>query len=264
MLAFKSETDDLAIAFYEGCPIKRIYKDGVYSFSYTSQSAIETLREYVRKEEIPLRLTGVPKDALGELLVRFRHADVDAEDTERSFYRVSIKSEAELIDAVPTVECDGVVLSALTPSDVADYARLCRDGDTNKYWGYDYKDDVPLPSDEYFYESAMQDFCRGSAISFAVRYSGSFIGEAVLYAFDLAGGAEIALRLLPEWCGRGLGSLSLEALLCAAEGLGLITLRASVNKKNTVSLGLFSAFMDKESESDDCVNFILRADEEEL
>ncbi len=259
MLKFKPISENLAVAEFNGALINRIY-DGVgYSFSYAGDAAVEAVRAYARKEEIPLRFVGVPAAELGGLLARFRHADIDAEDPERSSYRVSPRSEAELLDGVPEAECGDVTLSALDERDIADYARLCRDRGTNKYWGYDYSEDNESPDDRYFFESALGELARGTAISLAVRRSGVFIGEAVLYSFDLEGGADIALRLLPEWRGMGFGSLALEGLLSVAESIGLTCLRARVLKDNGASLALFSAFMDKSGEDGESVSFVLSA-----
>ena len=70
---------------------------------------------------------------------------------------MKIPSEAALMPEIPTLSIGDVSLSPLTPEDDAEYARLCRDEDLNKYCGYDYRDDNPNPEDSYFREEAEGD-----------------------------------------------------------------------------------------------------------
>lgn len=262
MISFNPITEELAVCEFDGGQMKRIYSNGEYSFSVDSIRAAEAVREYAIKEEIPLVYTDVAPELLGELLSKFRHADIDAQDAARSLYRVRVKSEAQLLSELPAVECGGVELSPILREDIPEYFRLSTDMDTNKYWSYDYREDNAEADGEYFFLEQLRDFERGAAITLAVRAEGKFIGEAALYGFDLAGGANIALRLLPEWRSRGFGSLALEAVFTLAEDIGLISLYAEVNRENLPSLALFSSYMDKVGERGETVLFALYAEEE--
>lgn len=263
MLTFKPQDSDIAVACFEGERIERIYSGGEYSFSVSSIPAALAVYEYTRKEEIPLVYTDLPCEQLGELLSHFGHADVDALDAERKFYKIAVKSEAELLSEIPTVDGDGVTLSPITREDIPDYFRLCTDGDTNKYWNYDYREDNPEADGEWFFDEQARDFSRGAALTFAVRSGENFIGEATLYGFDLAGGASVALRLLPEYRGRGLGSAALEVLFRLGENIGLVRLYAEVIEDNTPSLALFSSYMDEVKREDGRVFFELVGSEDE-
>ena len=263
MLKFVPVNDKLAVAEYGGIAITRAYGESGYSFSYTTPEALSAVREYALKEEIPLVFFGVPKEELGGLLSNFLYADVTAEDKERTSYTVRVKSELDFLSEIPSAECLGVTLGEIEEADAAEYARLSRETVLSGLWGYDYREDTPDPEDSYFLSEARLDFERGAALSLAVRTEGSFIGEAVLYRFDLEGGAEIALRLLPEWRSRGLGSRALEALLSVAEDIGLSRLTAEVMLENAPSLALFSSFMDEVRRDSERVYFELIAEEDE-
>lgn len=263
MLSFKPINEELAVAEFEGEKIERRFSDDGYSFVAESLDACRAVYEYTRREEIPLVFSELPSALLGELLPLYRHADIDALDSSRSIYRVAIKSEAELLSEPPSIECDGVELSPLEREDIPEYYRLATDEKTNRYWNYDYRDDNPEADGEYFFCEQESDFARGAAITLAVRTEGRFIGEATLYGFDLAGGAYVALRLLPEWCSRGYGSRSLEAVFALAESIGLVKLFADVREENAPSLALFGGYMDEISREGGVVRFELSAEDEE-
>ena len=106
---------------------------------------------------------------------------------------------------------DGVVLTEFREQDRAPYLKLNTDVENNRYWGYDYREDVSLtgPVDEaLFYDSAMFDMQVGDSINFAVRLSedGEMIGEAVLWNFTSDGFGELGCRILPEYHGHGYGA----------------------------------------------------------
>lgn len=237
------EDCEVALAASDGCLLVRLF-DGEYKFicpialsdSADGIGAIDSIRAYAVKEEIPLVLTDVPAEELGEVLGLFRHANIDAEDEERQSYTVRIISEAALLDAPISVELSDMRLDAITAEDDVLYAVLCKDKDTNKYWGYDYSLDMPDPTDAYFREENEGEIGRGVLMPLAVRIGGKFAGEAVLYRFDLLGGCECAVRLLPEYRGAGYATRALSALADIARSIGLINLYATVSVENVPSL----------------------------
>lgn len=233
---------EYAISSSNGCLLVRIF-DEKYLFIYPvaveegadESIAAEHLRKYAVREEIPLIFTDVPKEELSNLLPLFRHANVDAQDENGECFTVKIMSEAALFDRLPTVDYEDIYLDEITECDDGDYARLCKDKDTNSFWGYDYSADEANPEDSYFREMAESEFNRGVAMTFAVRYYGRFAGEATLYAFDLIGGCECGVRILPEYRGEGVATKALFALRSIAERAGLINLCATVDERNEAS-----------------------------
>ncbi len=261
-----TECDDLeyAVSVYKSCLLVRIFDMGRYLFVYPCElsenadvrAAIDAVREYAMREEIPLVFVDTPGYALSQF-AGYRHMDIDADDPDCTVYRVRIKTECELISEIPEVKGERVELSALIKEDVPLYAELCRDKNVNKYWGYDYSEDVKEPSDEYFFETANADFARGASVTMAVRVLGSLAGEATIYAFDGMGGAEFAIRLLPSFHGKGLGGEATLAIIEAARKIGLTRLYAKVMKENTRSTAMLHRISDSYSEDEKHLTFIV-------
>ena len=259
-----TECEDLeyAVTVYESCLLVRIFDMGRYLFVYPcelseaadARAAIDAVREYAMREEIPLVFVDTPGYALSEFS-GYRHMDIDADDPDSAVYRVRIKTECELISEIPEVKGERVELSALREADVPLYAELCKNKNVNKYWGYDYSEDVKEPRDEYFFETANADFARGVAVTMAVRADGEFVGEAVIYAFDGKGGAEFAVRLLPHFRGQGLGREAVIVAMEAARQIGLVRLYAKIMKENTASITMFRKITDDYSEDENHLIF---------
>ena len=250
----ESEGDgcEYALSSAFGCLLVRIY-DGEYSFPYPialtegggEYFAIDQLRAYTVKEEIPLVISDIPRDALGEILPMFRHMSLDCTDPDGEYYTLRVSSELSLAGEVEGEAEGDVELSHLRPEDEGEYARLCRDAETNRYWGYDFREDTPDCEDAYFLESAENELARGVAVCFAVRCEGKFAGEGILYGFDLQGGVQSAVRILPEHRRKGLGALAFDLLSRVAQGMGLIRMYATVAEENTASNELCKKYFDE-------------------
>ena len=261
--SFLEDEDEVAISFCDGCLLVRIF-DGEYSFVYPIAltedadplSACDKIRLYAIKEEIPLVFLDVPCEELGSLLCEYRHASVDASDPDRESYTVRPLTEAALLEEIPTLDFDTLVLDGLTAADDADYARLSRDDETNRFWGYDYREDNPDPKDGFFREEAEGEFYRGVSMPFAVRVNGRFIGETTLYAFDYRGGCEIGIRILPEHRRKGCAGRILEGIFESARSLGLTELRATVLKENSRSVALCNKYFEDRTEDGNTYRFI--------
>ena len=262
---FLNRDDDIeyAVSHYHGCLLFRIF-DGEYSFLFPLPlrddsdpvGACSDICDYAVKEEIPLVFLDVEVEELGRLLSMFRHANIDSCDPDNRFYTVRVMSEAALLDGIPTLVGEGdMKLSPITSRDDEIYARLCKDEDTNKYWGYDYSRDEPDPDDVYFRETAESEFSRGVSICMAVRIGGVFAGEATLYAFDLRGGCECAIRLLPAFRHKGYATEGLKLLRELAENLGLVYLCATVYAENVASVRLTQKVLQEQSRQDGIVKF---------
>ncbi|MBO7304423.1 MAG: GNAT family N-acetyltransferase [Clostridia bacterium] len=256
------EDVEYAVSFCEGCLLLRIFDTGRYLFAFPFDitedadlaAAISLVSEYAMREEVPTVFVDVPAEALS-LFAKYRHMNIDAEDAACESFRIRIKTECELIDEIPTVEHGRVKLNAIKEADIAPFAALCKNDSVNKYWGYDYKEDVKTPSDEYFYENAKLEFARGVSISLAIRVDGAFAGEATIYAFNGRGGAEFAIRLLPEFAGRGLGTESVRALMLLARKIGLTVLRSKIMKENAASIAMISKITDVKTDCGDAFTF---------
>lgn len=257
------DESEYALSHCNGCLLIRIF-DGEYSFAYPiamvddaePMAAAREIRLYAIKEEIPLVFCDVPADELGILLPKFRHVNVDATDPDNECYTVRIMSEVAMLDEIPIVNGPAeVCLTPITEADDELYFALATDLDTNKYWGYDYREDEPNPEKAYFRENSSAEFSRGTAISLAVRVNGEFAGEATLYSFDLLGGCECAVRLLPALRGKGYATGALNLLKRLAKNIGLVYLMATVDKENIASQKMTSKCLDEISRTDSKVKY---------
>ncbi|MBP5184873.1 MAG: GNAT family N-acetyltransferase [Lachnospiraceae bacterium] len=133
-------------------------------------------------------------------------------------YLVHVNTPALKMPADAVVFGDGVVLTEFRETDKKAYMELNTDIENNKYWGYDYSEDLSIayPVDENtFYDSVVYDTKAGDSINFAVRLSedGEMIGEAVLWKFSSDGTAELGCRILKEHHGKGLGKAAFQSAL---------------------------------------------------
>lgn len=258
----EDEDVELAISVSSGCALIRVFDFGRYFFVFPYElsesadvdAAISEISEYAMREEIGLVFSDVPSSELCRFS-GYRHMDLDAEGADAESYRVKIKTECQLCEEIPEQVGERVKLNAIEESDISVYAKLSKDENVNKYWGYNYKEDENEPADEYFFETARRDFSLGSAMSLAIRYEKKFIGEAVLYAFDGKGGAEFAIRLLSEYHGMGLGRETLSVLMKIARRIGLVRVCARVLNENKKSVAMMKFFGEPLNISDEACFF---------
>lgn len=159
--------------------------------------------------------------------------------------RILVRNELSGLDSVPELRSERLVLDRFRDEDMEEYNRLCLDDGRNRWWGYDYRDDLAGElTEDYFLNVVREDFKSKLAVNFAVRLDGRFIGEVVLYRFDFKGGAELGCRILPEYDGNGYGA---EAYRRAAEwciySLGLYRLRGKCYRENKASQKMLEGCM---------------------
>lgn len=250
--SFEDSDEEYAVAATDGCAIIRIFDMGRYIFSYPYEfsedadvaAAIDAISRYAIREELPLVLSDVPKDEIPTLLsLGFKHVELDAEDGECECYRAKIVSECELLEDIPTVYDGELSLTPLSETDIPVYAEISRETTALRYWGYDYREDAPDASDDYFYMIAERDFLAGISVTLAIRYCGELVGEVQMYAFDRCGGADFALRLLPSARNKGIGKRCLALIFEVAETIGLSKLCCDVKEENKPSIAFVSSAM---------------------
>lgn len=258
------EDTEIKYALSNFCLAIRLFEYGRYSFVYPialseradEAAALLEINEYAMREEIERVFVDVPQGSVSVFLNYFRHIDIDASDADGESFCVRVKTECELLEEIKGTSLDEVSLSALSESDTEAYATLLRDEETNKFWGYDFREDFSENvSDSFFIENAKMEFLRGTAITLAVKRGEDFIGEATLYAFDGMGGAELAIRLLPEARGKGFGNKTFYALKEYAKAIGLVRLFAFVDRRNKISLKYLGNLMETVGENDTRVKF---------
>lgn len=159
--------------------------------------------------------------------------------------RIGVRNELSALSTIPEFSSERLSYSAFTEADREALNRLCLDDARNRWWGYDYREDLRGElTEDYFLTVARQDFAAHLAVNFAVRLEGKLIGETVVYRFDARGGAELGCRILPEYAGNGYGA---EAFRATAEWtlytLGLRRLFAKCYRENEASRKMLAACM---------------------
>ena len=155
-------------------------------------------------------------------------------------YLVHVGSPASKIRVLPEIKRNGVVLTPFRESDKKAYLALNTDVENNRYWGYDYREDVGITNgidEDTFYDFTALDMRVGDSINFAVRLAsdGEMIGEAILWNFNADGEAELGCRIMPKYQGHGYGKAAFRAAADFAKNdLGL-KVYARCFRENTAS-----------------------------
>ena len=221
-------------------------------------AACRNLAKYARREMIPLIISDIPRDELGVITDLFRYVDASCYEDDDDTFFVKVNNECDMQDELPTLELDGIRLDAFLESDDEKYATLCRNRELNKYWGYDVDVDKADAEDSYYRSVAERELAYGVAMTFAVRLDGALAGEATIYDFDYFGSAAIAVRVLPEFHGRAIGSRSVRALIEIARSVGLSELRTEIMNENEASIRMTSKYMNIEAVEDGKTLFKLK------
>ncbi len=265
-LSEMAEECEVGISAQSGCFLVRIY-DGEYFFAYPiammdgadESAAVDALRLYAIKEEIPFILTDVPKENAFLLEEKYENTEIYPEDEDEERFTVRFISEcAALSDDAQYFFENGVTFVLPTDKYLSEYARLCRDVTVNRFWGYDFRCDSEECEDEYFLREAEHGLDSGCTLTLFVLLGEKFIGEALLYYFNYLGGAECALRLLPEYIGRGLGEKVLDSLTRMASDIGLNELYATVDPDNLPSIKLFEKKFQKQGSDGKNLKYLLK------
>ena len=246
------EVSQVAVSLLPDSLLVRIFDGEKYVFispiglcdGFDLRGAVERIAEYSVREMIPLIFTDVPRDSVSVYSELFRFSDARVYDDDDDLFFIFVDNECSLLDSLPVMTDGDMTLRGIDEEDLPRYAELCRDRELNKYWGYDASVDNTDDTDEYFLRVARAEFNTGSAVTLGIYLDGAFIGEGVIYSFDYKGGASIALRILPEYHGRGLGQRALSLLISVSKSMGILTLYGEAMEQNLASIGMTSHFMD--------------------
>ncbi len=157
----------------------------------------------------------------------------------------AVETELAGLSEIPVIETERLTLTALTAEDMAAYNALCLDDEHNRWWGYDYRQDLRTElTEDYFLHVAEDDFKARRAVNFAIRLDGKCIGEAVLYNGDWRGAMELGCRIAAEHTGHGYGTEAFAAVAdWALYRLGLAKVVAKCYHENKASYRMLSSCM---------------------
>ncbi len=160
-------------------------------------------------------------------------------------YVMTVKTEAHKISKIPTLQTPRLTLCPIEESDKEEYFRLATDEKLNEFWGYDYKADLDGElTVDYFYEVAKKDFSKRTAVNFAVKKDGKFIGETVIFEFNYRGECSVGVRIFAEYAGNGYGEEAFEKTVeFALYELGIKRVLSSCYIKNAPSVKMHEKTM---------------------
>ena len=136
------------------------------------------------------------------------------------------------------IKTDRLTITEIEEKDKETYLKLYLDDELNKFWGYDYREDLGenKPSADYFYNFQKSLKNKKEEFSFAVRLNEEMIGELVLHNFDFFGGVEMGFRFFKDFQKKGYAIESASALKdYALEVLGAKKLKSRCFKENLPS-----------------------------
>ena len=159
---------------------------------------------------------------------------------------VHVGTPAVKMPTVFSLAEDGVILTEIRQNDKQAYLKLNTDVENNRYWGYDYREDVSITGsvdENTFYDSVMYDMAAGDSINFAVRLAedDEMIGEAILWNFTSDGTAELGCRILPEYQGKGYGKAAFGAVADFAVNTLNVKVWARCYRENTPSYRMIAS-----------------------
>ncbi|MDY6367633.1 MAG: GNAT family N-acetyltransferase [Clostridia bacterium] len=94
------------------------------------------------------------------------------------------------------------------------FCRLCTDQTINKFWGFDYRDDISgEPTDEKFKTLVNNLKDKKEEFSLAVKNNGNYIGEIVLWDFNYQNELQIGFRFFKKYQGLGYATESVKAVV---------------------------------------------------
>lgn len=141
-------------------------------------------------------------------------------------YLVHLNTPSVLMPDSINIEAGDILITNILESDKSAYLTLNTDKENNKYWGYDYEDDIYITEvcEDVFFDMLEYDMRAGDSINFAIRLKEDkkLIGEVILWNFTDNKKAEIGCRLLPKYQSLGYGKLAFNSIYeFGKEKLGL-------------------------------------------
>ena len=153
-------------------------------------------------------------------------------------YNIAVKRTFDSLSELPVIHTERLVLKEVADEDAAAFAAMDKDDELNRYWGANWRDYAPKnPSDKWFLKDIRSDFKKKRELPLGIYFENALVGEVVLHRFGYQSEAEIGMRVMRPWQGRGFAR---EALLGLMEygfcKLGLERIEACAYKENAPSV----------------------------
>jgi RimJ/RimL family protein N-acetyltransferase len=180
-------------------------------------------------------------------------------------YLVHVRTPAAYVKEYPVLTDGVVVLDQIRENDKRAYRELNTDIENNRYWGYDYREDVMFtgpPDEDTFYTSLMNDMRAGDSMNFAVRLKGhdEMIGEVLLWQFTSDGRAEAGCRIASAYHGHGYGKRAFSLLTEYGQKQMQLQVHARCYHENHASYVMITSSGFKESGQDETFVYFEKTD----
>ena len=256
-LDMTDDVSEIGVAVHCSHFLLRLFDGDGYWFLYPvplsdlacTPEVLTELAAYAMEQMVELRFFDVPEEELDVMREIFPH--VDGAFVGDGVFNVEIRNELSLLEGFPEITDEDLSLELITDLFADDYYKLMSDPDVNLYYGYDYREDLPQGGAEDLIRVALAEADASTALTYAVKMNGDFIGDAVLFYPDFRGGAEIAIRLFPSFQGKGIGTRTLKLLVELAYRIGFSKLYARVDGRNLRSLALMDKLFERVG-ADEC------------
>lgn len=218
--------------------------DGVYptmASEYAKAFAVEGVK-YINREE--------DCGEQGLRTSKLQYQPLEIKDKNMVF----VKTLFDKIDCSVNIKTERLTITDILEKDAEDYAKLYLDDELNKWWGYDYREDLngekPTPEHFYKFQNTMKSVKEEYAL--AVKLNDKMIGELVLHNFDYYGGVEMGFRFFKECQGKGYAVESASALReYCFNTLGAKIVKSRCYKENIPSAKLIGRLGLKKSHEND-------------
>ncbi len=159
-------------------------------------------------------------------------------------YFVKVHSTYNLLDEHIELSSDRLIIDEIRPMDQDTYCSLYLDPVVNKYYGYDYHEDMgdKAPTSQYFYDfqQSLKDKKEEYSLAVRDRNTKDMIGELVVYNFGYDRTVEIGFRFFHSVWGNGYALEAAAVLIDYLKKIGFETIKARAYKENIKSQKLLN------------------------
>lgn len=150
---------------------------------------------------------------------------------------VTVKRSFSFIGTPVIIDTERLKITDITEQDKDVYAKLFTDEEINRFYGYDYRQDLGenKPDGEYCFNFMQSLKVKKEEYSLAVKKDGKMIGEVVFYNFGYAADTEIGFRFFAEYQGKGYAFESVSAAIKYAFSVGFKKIKCRHFKENVRS-----------------------------
>ena len=174
-------------------------------------------------------------------------------------FNVIPKRAIDLVSRLPHISTERLTLQPVSPEDADSYARLVTDEARNRYWGEAWGMPKKARSNARYLKAAQESFRKRWEMPLGIYVDGELAGEVLLHTFGYRADAEIGVRLLPGFEGKGYAQEAVRAYTdYAFSKLNVELVRARCYKENARSRAMLTAAGMRETGGDETYYFFTR------